>query len=88
MSLVHSLFLSPWSSPSVFFFSSCFGIKVKTSILDFLSSTSEYCGVQNGMEHVVKEGYMIKTGASEYKFVHDKVGFFCNCVILNEFLQT
>ena len=55
---------------------SCFGIKMKEAIVNYLGLDSEYAGMPDGMEHVLKEGFMIKVGASEYKFVHDKVKSF------------
>jgi hypothetical protein len=55
---------------------SCFGMKIKVSIVQFLNSNSENSGIENGMEQGIKEGFMIKVGTSEFKFVHDKVCFF------------
>ena len=55
---------------------SCFGIKIKEAIANYLHLNSEYSGMIDGMGHVVKEGFMIKVGkvgSSEFKFSHDKI---------------
>mmetsp|Transcript_7945 Transcript_7945/g.17919 ORF Transcript_7945/g.17919 Transcript_7945/m.17919 type:complete len:1329 (+) Transcript_7945:91-4077(+) len=51
----------------------CFGIKIKESVVGYLSTTSEYTNICNWLEQVVNEGFMIKAGTSDFKFVHDKV---------------
>ena len=51
---------------------SCFGIKIKQTIVDYLQDKAEYFGIQGGIEQAVKKGYMMKVG-TELKFVHDKI---------------
>jgi len=51
----------------------CFGIKMKESVIQYLSANSEYSDIRSGLEDVVVEGFMIKVGKSDFKFVHDKV---------------
>ena len=49
----------------------CFGIKIKESVVATLST--EHSDVRDKLEQVVKEGFMVKVGTSDFKFVHDKV---------------
>jgi predicted ATPase len=51
----------------------CFGIKIEQSIVAALSTDPEHSTIQDKFEQVVKEGFMIKVGTSDFKFVHDKV---------------
>ena len=51
----------------------CFGIKIKESVVGYLSTNSEYSNIQSGLKHVVAEGFMIKLATSDFTFVHDKV---------------
>lgn len=52
---------------------SCFGIKVKGVIVEFLSMTSEYSNFQEWLQQAMQEGCIEKAGTSDFKFVHDKV---------------
>jgi predicted ATPase len=51
----------------------CFGIKIDQGVLALLGIDPEYADIQDTMEQVVKEGFMVKVGTSHYKFVHDKM---------------
>jgi predicted ATPase len=51
----------------------CFGIKIKVSVVETLSTHSEHSDVRDKLDQVIKEGFMCKVGTSEFKFVHDKV---------------
>mmetsp|Transcript_20089 Transcript_20089/g.36649 ORF Transcript_20089/g.36649 Transcript_20089/m.36649 type:complete len:994 (+) Transcript_20089:84-3065(+) len=51
----------------------CFGIKMQESVIQYLSTIPEYSSIQSGMECVIAEGFMVKVGTTEFKFVHDKV---------------
>jgi len=53
--------------------SSCFGTKIKGSVIQYLSTYQEFSSIRNGLEQVVREGFMIKIGSSDFKFAHDKV---------------
>jgi len=52
---------------------SCFGIKVDGTIVEFLSLTEEYSDFREWLDQIVSEGCIVKVGASDFKFVHDKV---------------
>ena len=58
-------------SQSILKLVSCFGIKIHESVITLLREA--YPNIHDSLEHVIKEGYMIKVGTFEYKFVHDKV---------------
>ena len=49
----------------------CFGIKIKESVVATLGT--EHSDIRDKLEQVVKEGFMVKVGTSDFKFVHDKV---------------
>ncbi len=51
----------------------CFGTKIDDSVVRYLSATSEHSDIRDGLNRAVEEGFMIKVGASGFKFVHDKV---------------
>jgi predicted ATPase len=51
----------------------CFGIKIKESVVETLGTDPKYSDVQDNLEQVVKGGFMVKVGTSDFKFVHDKV---------------
>jgi len=51
----------------------CFGIKIDQGIVALLGIDPEYADIQDMMEQVVKEGFMVKVGTSHYRFVHDKM---------------
>ena len=51
----------------------CFGIKIKESVVATLSTGPEHSDIRDELDQVVREGFMIKSGTSNYKFVHDKV---------------
>ena len=50
---------------------SCFGIKIRESVVATLGT--EHSDLHDNLEQVVKEGFMVKVGTSDFKFVHDKV---------------
>jgi predicted ATPase len=49
----------------------CFGIHIKES--DVATLGTEHSDIHDKLEQVVKEGFMIKVGTSDFKFVHDKI---------------
>jgi len=51
----------------------CFGIKIKESVIRYLSACPEYSNIRSWLDDVISEGFMIKVGNSDFKFVHDKV---------------
>jgi predicted ATPase len=51
----------------------CFGIKIDQGVVALLGIDPEFADIQDTMEQVVKEGFMVKVGTSHYKFVHDKM---------------
>ena len=51
----------------------CFGIKIKESVVATLGTDPNHSDIQDNLEQVVKEGFMVKVGTSDFKFVHDKV---------------
>jgi predicted ATPase len=51
----------------------CFGIKIKESVVETLGTDPKHSDVQDNLEQVVKGGFMVKVGTSDFKFVHDKV---------------
>jgi hypothetical protein len=51
----------------------CFGIKIKESVVATLGTDPKHSAIQENLEQVVKEGFMVKVGTSDFKFVHDKV---------------
>ena len=51
----------------------CFGIMIKESVVETLGTDPKHSDVQDNLEQVVKGGFMVKVGTSDFKFVHDKV---------------
>jgi hypothetical protein len=51
----------------------CFGIKIKESVVATLGTDPEHSDIRYRLEQVAKEGFMVKVGTSDFKFVHDKV---------------
>jgi predicted ATPase len=51
----------------------CFGLKIEEPVVSILSATPDYSNILRDLEQVVEEGFMVKIGPSEFKFVHDKV---------------
>jgi predicted ATPase len=49
----------------------CFGIKIKEPVVATLDT--EHTNLRDKLEQVVKEGFMVKVGTSNFKFVHDTV---------------
>ena len=52
---------------------SCFGIKIKKSVVATLGTDQEHSDILDNLEQVVKEGFMVKDSTSDFKFVHDKM---------------
>jgi hypothetical protein len=59
----------------------CFGIKIKESIITTLGRDPDHSDIRDNLERVVKEGFMVKVGTSEFKFVHDKVREAAYCLV-------
>ncbi|KAL7548021.1 hypothetical protein ACHAWF_011302 [Thalassiosira exigua] len=51
----------------------CFGIKMMVSVIKNMCTVDEYSSINDGMDQIVSEGFMIKAGTAHYQFVHDKV---------------
>jgi hypothetical protein len=51
----------------------CFGLTIEESVVSILSNSPDYTNILKDLDQVVEEGFMIKIGSSEFKFVHDKV---------------
>ncbi|KAL3816018.1 LOW QUALITY PROTEIN: hypothetical protein ACHAXA_010789 [Cyclostephanos tholiformis] len=51
----------------------CFGAKIKESVVITLAVDPGHSDILDKFEQVVEEGFMVKSGLSEFKFVHDKV---------------
>ena len=49
---------------------SCFGIKCDVRVIDHLSKTPKYNGIENWISQAVREGYLLQ---DTFQFVHDKV---------------
>jgi len=49
---------------------SCFGIKCDDRVIEHLSKTSKYTGIEDWINKAVKEGYLLQ---GKFRFVHDKV---------------
>jgi predicted ATPase len=62
----------------------CFGIKIKQSVVAALGLDPEHSDISDRLEHAVKEGFMVKIGTSDFKFVHDKVREAAYSLILEE----
>ncbi|KAL3806506.1 hypothetical protein ACHAXA_006682 [Cyclostephanos tholiformis] len=50
----------------------CFGMKIEEAFVKTLCADPEHSDIRDWLEQVVKEGFMVKCGTSEFKFVHDK----------------
>jgi predicted ATPase len=46
---------------------------MKESLVETLSSHPEHTDIRDKLDQVIREGYMVKCGTAEFKFVHDKV---------------
>ena len=51
----------------------CFGSSTNESAIGYLSKSSEYAGVRNGLEGALRDGFIVKNGDGSLQFVHDKV---------------
>jgi predicted ATPase len=51
----------------------CFGINIKESVVETLSTRPEHSDIRDKLDQIIREGFMCKVGPSEFKFVHDKV---------------
>ena len=51
----------------------CFGSMIKESVVAALGIDPAHSDISDMLEQVVKEGFMVKIGTSDFKFVHDKV---------------
>ncbi len=61
------------STQSALKVAACFGIKIKESVVEALSIDVEHSDIRDMLDQVVKEGFMVKCGSSDYQFVHDNV---------------
>lgn len=51
----------------------CFGTSTNESVIGYLSESSEYAGVRNGLEGALLDGFIAKDKEGYFKFVHDKI---------------
>jgi predicted ATPase len=51
----------------------CFGILIKESVVTLLACNPKHSDIRDDLVQIVKEGFMVKVGTSDFKFVHDKV---------------
>ena len=51
----------------------CFGIMIKESIVTTLANDPKHSDIRDELEKLVKEGFMVRVGTSDFKFVHDKI---------------
>jgi predicted ATPase len=51
----------------------CFGTSTHDSVIDYLCESAEYCGVRDGLEGAVRDGFVLMDGEGNFKFAHDKV---------------
>ena len=51
----------------------CFGTSTNDSVIDYLSKSSQYAGVRNGLEGALRDGFIEKHSEGQLKFAHDKV---------------
>jgi predicted ATPase len=51
----------------------CFGIKMKSSMAQYLSATSQYSNIFNGLEESCQLGFMISVWGLGWGFSHDKI---------------
>jgi predicted ATPase len=51
----------------------CFGAKIKECVLAALAADPGHSDIRDKLEQIVNEGFMVKSGIAEFKFVHDKV---------------
>ena len=51
----------------------CFGSSTNESAIGYLSKSTEYAGVRNGLEGALRDGFIVKNGDGSLQFVHDKV---------------
>jgi predicted ATPase len=51
----------------------CFGMKIKQSVVAILGTDPVYSDIHDKLIQVAKEGFMVKVGITDFKFVHDKV---------------
>ncbi len=49
----------------------CFGVNINESVVATLGA--KHSDLRDRLEQVVKEGFMVKVGTSDFKFIHDKV---------------
>ena len=51
----------------------CFGSSTNESAIGYLSKTSQYAGIRNGLEGALRDGFIVKNGEGSLQFAHDKV---------------
>ena len=51
----------------------CFGAKIKECVLAAIATDSDHSDIRDKFEQVVNEGFMVKSGIADFRFVHDKV---------------
>ena len=71
----------PESTRSAVKMAACFG-EIKEPVIEYLSA--DYADLKSGLECAVAEGFMIKVGSSDFKFVHDKVTIHLPCTLFQQ----
>ncbi len=51
----------------------CFGTSTNESVIGYLSDSTEYSGLQRGLEGAISDGYVHLDAEGKFNFVHDKV---------------
>jgi predicted ATPase len=51
----------------------CFGIRIEQSVVSTLVDDPEFADIRDNLVRVVREGFMVMSRSSDFKFVHDKV---------------
>ena len=51
----------------------CFGTRTNESVISYLSESTEYSGVRDGLTRAVSDGFVERNRERSFNFVHDKV---------------
>ena len=51
----------------------CFGTRTDESVIGYLSESTEYSGIRDGLEGVISDGFIEKDSDGNFKFSHDKI---------------
>ena len=51
----------------------CFGTRTDESVIGYLSESTEYSGIRDGLEGAISDGFIEKDSDGNFKFSHDKI---------------